>query len=73
MPDSHIALSSPLQTIGSRVRSQRRELGLTQQQLADLAGVSDATVRQIEHGTGKSTLSSMIAVLEVLGFTLEVS
>ncbi|MCD0174238.1 helix-turn-helix transcriptional regulator, partial [Micrococcus luteus] len=44
-----------------------------QQQLADLAGVSDATVRQIERGTGKSTLKSVLSVMEVLGLELEVT
>lgn len=64
---------SPLVPVGERVRAARREMGLTQQELADLAGVSDATVRQIEHGTGKGTLGSLMAVLEVLGLHLEVN
>lgn len=59
--------------ISGRVRAMRKELRLTQQQLADLAGVSDATVRQIEHGTGKSTLRSVLSVMEVLGLELKVS
>lgn len=65
--------TTALTSIGARVRSLRKEYHLTQQQLADLAGVSDATVRQIEHGTGHSTLTSLLAVLTVLGLTLEVS
>nr|WP_206450772.1 helix-turn-helix domain-containing protein [Micrococcus sp. KRD026] len=59
--------------ISDRVRAMRKELLLTQQQLADLAGVSDATVRQIERGTGKSTLESVLSVMEVLGLELEVT
>jgi len=67
--------SSPapaLARLGERVRASRRHLGLTQQELADLAGVSDATVRQIERGTGRGTLASLLAVLNVLGLELEV-
>lgn len=64
--------SITLTRIGERVRATRHALQLTQQDLADLAGVSDATVRQIERATGKGTLSSMLAVLRVLGLDLEV-
>ncbi|WP_412004680.1 helix-turn-helix domain-containing protein [Micrococcus yunnanensis] len=64
--------SAALTRISGRVRAMRKELRLTQQQLADLAGVSDATVRQIEYGTGKSTMKSVLAVMEVLGLELEV-
>lgn len=39
--------------------------------MADLAGISDATVRQIERSTGQGTLSSLLAVLGVLGLDLE--
>ncbi|QGY84400.1 helix-turn-helix domain-containing protein [Micrococcus luteus] len=42
--------------ISDRVRAMRKELLLIQQQLADLAGVSDATVRQIERGTVESRI-----------------
>ena len=66
------AILSPLPEIGERVRTSRKALHLTQQQLADLAGVSDATVRQIERGTGKSTLKSLLAVFDVLGLELKV-
>lgn len=65
--------SAALTRISGRVRAMREKLRLTQQQVADLAGVSDATVRQIEHGTGKSTLKSVLSVMEVLGLELEVS
>lgn len=64
--------SAALPRTSSRVRAMRKELHLTQQQLADLAGVSAATVRHIEHGTGKSTMKSVLAVMEVLGLELEV-
>lgn len=69
------ARSSPapaLARLGEHVRASRRAMGLTQQELADLAGVSDATVRQIERGTGRGTLTSLLAVLGVLGLELEV-
>lgn len=68
-----VSSATALTRISERVRTMRKELRLTQQQLADLAGVSDATVRQIERGTGKSTLKSVLSVMEVLGLELEVT
>lgn len=68
-----VSSTAALTRISARVRTMRKELRLTQQQLADLAGVSDATVRQIERGTGKSTLTSVLSVMEVLGLELEVT
>ncbi|MEO4037738.1 helix-turn-helix domain-containing protein [Micrococcaceae bacterium Sec6.3] len=68
-----VSSAAALMKISDRVRATRKELLLTQQQLADLAGVSDATVRQIERGTGKSTLKSVLSVMEVLGLELEVT
>ncbi|MFK7423460.1 MULTISPECIES: helix-turn-helix domain-containing protein [Micrococcus] len=60
-----------MRRIGEHVRATRRELNLAQQEMADLAGISDATVRQIERSTGRGTLSSLLAVLGVLGLDLE--
>jgi transcriptional regulator with XRE-family HTH domain len=45
-------MSNPDAVIGAAVRDARRELGLTQQQLARLAGVSGAAVERIESGAG---------------------
>jgi predicted transcriptional regulator len=35
-------------TVPDEIRSERRRLGLTQRQLAELAGVSESTVRRLE-------------------------
>lgn len=59
--------------IGVKVREVRSYYRLTQVQLADLAGLSDKTVRDIEHGTGSPSLRAVIAVLNVLGLTVKVT
>lgn len=64
--------ATTLTRIGESVRTTRRALHLTQQEPADLPGVSDATVRQIERATGRGTVSSLLAVLGALGLDLEV-
>ena len=59
--------------IGSTLRAARRRLGLTQQEVADLAGLSDRTVRDLEKGSSSPSLGAVIAVATVLGLRLEVT
>jgi y4mF family transcriptional regulator len=60
-------------TIGTAIRRARKDAGLTQQQLAELAELSDRTVREIELGSGTPGLGSVIVVLTVLGLDLTVT
>lgn len=62
-----------VERIGAAIRTRRRELGLTQQQVADLAGVSTRFVHSVEHGKPTVQLVSVIAVASVLGLRLEVT
>lgn len=57
--------------LGAFVRSQRKERGLTQLDLCELAGVSDRFLRELEHGKTSAEVGKVIAVLAVLGFDLE--
>jgi y4mF family transcriptional regulator len=59
--------------IGSRVRESRRAALLDQPDLADLAGVSVRTLRDIENGRGNPGIEAVLAVLHVLGLDLEVT
>lgn len=56
--------------IGSAVRAARRRYQLTQEQLAELAGTSTRTVREIEHGTGSTGIGTVAAVAETVGLTI---
>lgn len=58
--------------IGEGIRRSRRDAGLTQEDLAHLAGTSERTVRAIETGTGNPSLRSVAAVANVLGLKLTV-
>lgn len=58
--------------IGNAIRDARKVAGLTQVQVAELAGISDATLREIEHGSGSPRLQSVLETLDVLGLRLEV-
>lgn len=56
-----------MQDFNSRVIKRRKELGLTQAQLARKAGIPQSTIGQIENGRNKSTtkLLEIAAALEV--------
>ncbi len=54
------------------VRERRAELGLRQDELADLAGVSTRFVHTLEAGKPTVQLDRVRAVLEVLGLELAV-
>ena len=51
--------------IGSRIKSLRLRKNMTQQQVAEAAGLSLNSIKAMESGKGK--LSSLIAVLRELG------
>ena len=53
--------------IGSRTRKERRLQELTQEQLAELAGVSTAHIGQIERGTRRPSLMALYAICAALG------
>lgn len=57
--------------IGQEVRARRTELGLTQQQLAELAGVSRKFVLRLEQGRAEAVfLRKLLDVLHALGLSL---
>lgn len=54
------------------IMKERREvLKLTQQDLAEMAQVGVATVKDIERGLGNPSLSTVKKILEVLGMDIE--
>jgi HTH-type transcriptional regulator / antitoxin HipB len=59
--------------MAAEVRSRRGDLGLTQQDLADMAGVSERFVRFVEQGKPSVQLDSLMAVLSTLGLELRLT
>ena len=54
------------------IMKQRREfLSLTQQDLAEMAEVGVATIKDIERGKGNPALNTIKKILEVLGIKIE--
>lgn len=53
------------------MKSRREALQLSQQDLAEMATVSLATIKDIERGKGNPSLSTVQKILEVLGMEIE--
>lgn len=61
-----------IDALGKVIRRRRKELGVDQQSLAQLADVSVHTLSDIESGKGNPTISTLNQVLDVLGLQLDI-
>ena len=52
--------------VGQRIRNQRKEKGLSQEQLAELIGISLSFLGHIERGTRISSVDTLARVSEAL-------
>ena len=59
--------------IGELFAARRVEIGLTQQLLADLAGVSRYSIKALEYGTGSVKLASVVEIADALGLRLDIT
>lgn len=59
--------------IGSLFTERRIALRLTQQTLADLAGVSRSSIQSLERGSGSLSFGSVIEIADVLGLHIDLS
>jgi transcriptional regulator with XRE-family HTH domain len=55
--------------LGRRIRQQRCVLSLTQEQLAERAGISKETIGRLEQGVGSPTLETLFKVAGALRTT----
>lgn len=66
-------LNSGFTGIGEAVRRARRENGLTQTQLAGLAGTGLRFISELERGKPNVALDKTLGVLAVLGLHLQIT
>lgn len=64
--------TSDLARIGQAVAERRIALRLTQQTLADLAGVSRSSVQSLERGSGSIGFGAVIDIADALGLRVDV-
>lgn len=58
--------------IGEQIRLRRKELMITQPDLADIAGISVNTLYKIERGQANPTIEVLGKILDVLGLEITV-
>lgn len=59
--------------MGARARQRRKELAMTQAELALLAGCNTVFISELEQGKPTLRLDKVLDVLEALGLRLEVA
>lgn len=59
--------------IGEIIRDRRKSLNITQPILASLAGVGLNTLVAIERGNGNAKIQTIMAILDTIGLTINVS
>jgi len=58
--------------LGQAVRARRKTAGLTQAELAAIAGVGNRFVSELERGKPTAEFNKVLQVLRVLGFDLQI-
>jgi y4mF family transcriptional regulator len=56
--------------LGKQIKERRDTLGITQPDLAEMAGVNINTIYNIESGRGNPTIKKLSKILEILGMEL---
>lgn len=64
-------MNSISKVVGKRLRNYRKLLGLSQEKLAEKAGVHQTYIGQLERGEKNATIESIEAVADALGVPLE--
>ena len=54
-----------------RLKNRREELGVTQEQLAELAAVALRTVKELDAEKGNPTINTLMKLADVLGMELK--
>lgn len=59
-----------MREIGAVIKERRKEFGITQRRLAELAEVNINTLTQMERGEGNPTVQTLEKVLRIIGMEL---
>ena len=65
-------MNNEKELIGDTILSRRKARKIAQEQLADIAGVSPRTLRDIEKGTANPELETLLKICNVLGMEIKI-
>lgn len=58
--------------VGDRIKQRRKFLKISQQDLAEMASISDRTLRAIEQGKANPEIETLSQLCEVLGLQISI-
>lgn len=58
--------------IGQHIKARRQELGVNQQTLSDLCGISINTILAVERGSGNPSLETLQRIVSTPGLELDI-
>jgi HTH-type transcriptional regulator/antitoxin HipB len=67
------ALARSAKQIGNLIRSERKHKALSQNQLASMAGLRQASVSAIENGAPNTKLNTLLTALAALGLEFQIA
>jgi y4mF family transcriptional regulator len=68
-----VPLHMKAEEIGKKIKERRNFLQIKQEDLADIADISERTLREIEKGAANPELKSLLKICEVLGMEIKVA
>lgn len=67
-----MSINSEKEAIGDVLQSRRKARKIAQEQLADIAGISPRTLRDIEKGIANPELETLMKICNVLGMQIKI-
>lgn len=59
------------ETFGKIIKDRRKVLGIAQNDLCEMSGISQHTLSAIENGTGNPTMETVLKIAGILGLEME--
>lgn len=72
MPIYVMNLTSEKETFGKMIQARRKSRKIVQEELADIAGISPRTLRDIEKGIANPELETLLRICNVLGMEIKI-
>ncbi len=65
--------ANTIKTIGTAIRTRRKRIGMTQQDIAEIAGLQRQTISRVEAGNNAVAVATVAHVAAVVGLDLQVT